>query len=58
MQVHLFGAAFGIMVALLLSRDGVPNNPKMSGSYRSTAEAFVGCLFLWVYYPSFNSCLS
>lgn len=28
------------------------------GSYSSLSTAFLGCLFLWIYYPTFNSCLA
>ena len=54
--VHLFGALFGVAVAKGLHFDGVKSS-KQASVYHSDVFALIGTLFLWVYYPSFNSLL-
>ena len=52
--IHLFGASFGIAAAALCGYSAFPR----SGRPSSTILAFGGALFLWVYFPSFNSALA
>lgn len=59
--VHAFGAYFGLAVSLAMrpSSGGAANAPgKLEGSsYSSDTFAMVGTLFLWIFWPSFNSVL-
>ncbi|XP_004524534.1 ammonium transporter Rh type B [Ceratitis capitata] len=58
--VHAFGAYFGLAVSLML-RPGKEQNEagKYEGAnYTSDIFAMVGTLFLYVYWPSFNSVLA
>lgn len=56
MVIHAYGAYFGLAVSLALDR-GVPNandDPEPSTTTSDTL-AMIGTLFLWCYWPSFNS---
>jgi len=57
--VHAFGAYFGLAVSLMMRPSSDQNNiGKMEGpSYTSDIFAMVGTLFLWIFWPSFNSVL-
>jgi len=51
--IHMFGAYFGLAVAWVL---GKPNSEKKEGpSPTSDIFAFIGTLFLWIYWPTFVS---
>ena len=51
--IHTYGAYYGLTVCLVLARQARPiTNIKIS--YVSNIFAFIGTLFLWLYYPSFN----
>jgi ammonium transporter Rh len=54
--IHTYGAYYGLTVCLILSRKTKPiTNVKIS--YISNIFAFIGTLFLWLYWPSFNYAL-
>lgn len=55
MYVHLFGVVFGLGVSKALNFNGLLINNKQSSVYHSDLFSFVGTLFLWVFYPSFNA---
>jgi ammonium transporter Rh len=56
MYVHSFGAYFGIAFSLMW---GKPKNTDNEGSsYYSDVFAMVGTIFLWMFWPSFNSALA
>lgn len=55
--VHLFGALFGLAAAKALHFRGVKSS-KQASVYHSDLFSLIGTLFLWVYYPSFNSLLA
>ena len=55
--VHLFGALFGLSASKFLHSGGVKSS-KQASLYHSDLFALIGTLFLFVYYPSFNSILS
>jgi len=56
MTIHTYGAYFGLTVCLILSTKVKPiTNIKIS--YISNIFAFIGTLFLWLYWPSFNFAL-
>ncbi|KAM9311918.1 ammonium transporter Rh type C [Gastrophryne carolinensis] len=59
MTIHTFGAYFGLTVAWILSRPNLKQNNNKEGSvYHSDIFSMIGTLFLWMYWPSFNSALS
>ncbi|KAF7275115.1 hypothetical protein GWI33_012169, partial [Rhynchophorus ferrugineus] len=58
--VHCFGAYFGLAVSYILNRNqNTSDNSWQSGintgSYHSNLLAMIGTIFLWLYWPSFNS---
>lgn len=58
--VHAFGAYFGLACSLMLRPTKDQNDAgKFEGAtYTSDIFAMVGTLFLWIYWPSFNSVLA
>jgi len=51
--IHTYGAYYGLTVCLVLAKKAKPiTNIKIS--YISNITAFIGSLFLWIYWPSFN----
>lgn len=57
MHVHLFGAYFGLAVSSRFSEPS-PSSEKNSSTPKSDLFSMLGTLFLWVFWPSFNSILS
>ncbi|XP_041470808.1 ammonium transporter Rh type A-like isoform X2 [Lytechinus variegatus] len=57
MYVHTFGAYFGLAVSLLVTRQAGRESPKEGAVYHSDLFAMIGTLFLWIFWPSFNSAL-
>ena len=58
MFVHTFGAYFGLAVARVLYKPEHSKNSNDSSNYNSDLFSMIGTLFLWVYWPSFNSALA
>ncbi|XP_007516709.1 ammonium transporter Rh type C isoform X2 [Erinaceus europaeus] len=59
MTIHTFGAYFGLMVAWILQRPNLQHSKgRQSSVYHSDLFAMIGTLFLWMYWPSFNSAVS
>ncbi|XP_062947649.1 ammonium transporter Rh type C [Cynocephalus volans] len=59
MTIHTFGAYFGLTVTRILYRRNLEQSKeKQSSSYSSDLFAMIGTLFLWMYWPSFNSAVS
>jgi ammonium transporter Rh len=57
--IHLFGAIFGLGVSIVLFCNDtdfmkIDNNPHITSNYRSNMFAFIGSIFLWLFFPSFN----
>jgi ammonium transporter Rh len=52
--IHTFGAYFGLMVSWMISPPSTKNHPHNVPNYISNALTFVGTIFLWIYWPSFN----
>lgn len=51
--IHTYGAYFGLTTCLILSTKVKPcTNVKIS--YISNIFGYIGTLFLWLYWPSFN----
>ena len=56
--IHCFGCYFGLAVSFMLrDMENVNDNAKEASVYRSDIFAMIGTLFLWMYWPSFNSAL-
>ncbi|XP_049675711.1 blood group Rh(CE) polypeptide [Accipiter gentilis] len=56
MHVHLFGAYFGLAVSSRFSEPS-PRTEKNASTPKSDLLSMLGTLFLWVFWPSFNSVL-
>ncbi|NWX14686.1 RHD protein, partial [Aegotheles bennettii] len=56
MHVHLFGAYFGLAVSSRFSEPS-PRSEKNASTPKSDLFSMLGTLFLWVFWPSFNSVL-
>lgn len=54
MNIHSFGAYFGLTVSLVLSKAVKPVS-KAESNYISNIFGMIGTLFLWMYWPSFNA---
>ena len=57
LYIHTFGAIFGFIVSILGYRKDygkILNNPHLKSDYYSNIISFIGSLFLWLYFPSFN----
>ncbi|XP_058150662.1 ammonium transporter Rh type C [Dasypus novemcinctus] len=59
MTIHTFGAYFGLTVTWILYRPNLEQSKERQSSvYHSDLFAMIGTLFLWAYWPSFNSAVS
>lgn len=59
MTIHAFGAYFGLAVARVLYRPGLRNGHENDGSvYHSDLFAMIGTVYLWMFWPSFNSAIA
>ncbi|XP_030577095.1 ammonium transporter Rh type A [Archocentrus centrarchus] len=59
MIIHAYGAYFGLAVARVLYRPGLRNGHENDGSvYHSDMFAMIGTIFLWMFWPSFNSAIA
>lgn len=59
MTIHTFGAYFGLTVTAILYRPNLEQTKDKQGSvYHSDLFSMIGTLFLWMYWPSFNSAIS
>lgn len=58
MYVHAFGAYFGLAVAKVLNNRELDTEKKESSTYNSDLFSMIGTLFLWLYWPSFNSAVA
>uniref|UniRef100_A0A7S0QNB2 Ammonium transporter AmtB-like domain-containing protein n=2 Tax=Cryptomonas curvata TaxID=233186 RepID=A0A7S0QNB2_9CRYP len=52
---HIFGAAFGLGVSVVVSGKRPSENPDNSPRYQSNNYAILGSLFMFCTYPSFNA---
>ena len=55
MFLHVFGAYFGLAAAAAMYRGVNHNNPKEGSVYHSDLFSMIGTVFLWMFWPSFNS---
>ncbi|XP_053565537.1 ammonium transporter Rh type A [Bombina bombina] len=59
MVIHAFGAYFGLAASIVLYRPGLKNGHENEGSvYHSDLFAMIGTIFLWMFWPSFNSAIA
>ncbi|KAI1897700.1 hypothetical protein AGOR_G00085980 [Albula goreensis] len=59
MIIHAYGAYFGLAVARMLYRPGLRDGHDNEGSvYHSDLFAMIGTVFLWMFWPSFNSAIA
>lgn len=57
MVIHTFGAFFGLAVTIGLGIPSTVEQVQNTSAYHSDVFAMIGTLFLWIYWPSFNSAL-
>ena len=60
MYVHTFGAYFGLAASFFFQAKNAINDKdkRCEGDYNSNLIAFVGTIFLWMFWPSFNGALA
>ncbi|XP_047217837.1 ammonium transporter Rh type B [Girardinichthys multiradiatus] len=59
MTIHTFGAYFGLMVTRILYRPNLDKSKhKNSSVYHSDMFAMIGTIYLWMFWPSFNSAIT
>lgn len=59
MYIHTFGAYFGLAVSwMVTNKNKCHENPNNSSGYVSNTFAFIGTIFLWLFWPSFNGGLA
>uniref|UniRef100_A0A8D0DCM9 Rh family C glycoprotein n=1 Tax=Sander lucioperca TaxID=283035 RepID=A0A8D0DCM9_SANLU len=59
MSIHTFGAYYGLCISWMLYRPNLNQSSRLQGSvYHSDVFAMIGTLFLWMFWPSFNSAIS
>ncbi|XP_075454695.1 ammonium transporter Rh type A [Ascaphus truei] len=59
MSIHAFGAYFGLAASAVLYRSSLKKSHDNEGSvYHSDLFAMIGTLFLWMFWPSFNSAIA
>ncbi|EMP31328.1 Ammonium transporter Rh type B-B [Chelonia mydas] len=59
MTIHTFGAYFGLMVSRILYRPQLDKSRQREGSvYHSDLFAMIGTIYLWLFWPSFNSAVT
>ena len=59
LYIHFFGAIFGITLSIVCfcnytEDNKISNNSHLNSDYYSNVISFIGSLFLWLYFPSFN----
>lgn len=55
MVIHAFGAYFGLACTRMIFKENMRENKKEGASYNTDLFAMIGTIFLWMYWPSFNS---
>uniref|UniRef100_A0A8C8HEF2 Ammonium transporter AmtB-like domain-containing protein n=1 Tax=Oncorhynchus tshawytscha TaxID=74940 RepID=A0A8C8HEF2_ONCTS len=59
MVIHTFGAYYGLSISWMLYRPNLDQSKRLNGSvYHSDVFAMIGTLFLWMFWPSFNSAIT
>lgn len=57
MFIHTFGAIFGVMCSWAYMNPKDKQQKHLGSSYHSNLFAFIGTIFLWMFWPSFNGAL-
>ena len=57
--IHTFGGTFGVVLSVILfcrenEFTSISNNIHLSNDYYSSIFSFIGTIFLWIFFPSFN----
>lgn len=59
MVIHAFGGYYGLAISWVLYRPNLHQSKQLNGSvYHSDVFAMIGTLFLWMFWPSFNSAIT
>ncbi|XP_012692011.1 rh family, C glycoprotein a [Clupea harengus] len=59
MVIHTFGGYYGLAISWVLYRPNLHQSKRLNGSvYHSDVFAMIGTLFLWMFWPSFNSAIT
>ncbi|KAM4592730.1 ammonium transporter Rh type C 2 [Odontesthes bonariensis] len=59
MVIHCFGGYYGLAISWVLYRPNLHQSKRLHGSnYESDLFAMIGTLFLWMFWPSFNSAIT
>uniref|UniRef100_A0A0R3RVG6 Ammonium_transp domain-containing protein n=1 Tax=Elaeophora elaphi TaxID=1147741 RepID=A0A0R3RVG6_9BILA len=58
MVIHCFGAYFGLGVAKMINKKEMIAHQHEGSSYNSNIFSMIGTIFLWAFFPSFNSALA
>ncbi|KAK1154663.1 ammonium transporter Rh type B-like [Acipenser oxyrinchus oxyrinchus] len=59
MTIHTFGAYFGLVVTRILYRPELEKSKHKEGAvYHSDLFAMIGTIYLWMFWPSFNSAIT
>ncbi|KAF6735576.1 Ammonium transporter Rh type C 1 [Oryzias melastigma] len=59
MVIHTFGAYYGLAISWMLYRPNLDQSSRLQRSvYHSDVFAMIGTLFLWMFWPSFNSAIT
>ncbi|XP_054627495.1 ammonium transporter Rh type C [Dunckerocampus dactyliophorus] len=59
MVIHAFGGYYGLGISWVLYRPKLDQSKRLNGSvYHSDMFAMIGTLFLWMFWPSFNSAIT
>uniref|UniRef100_A0A8C6K875 Rh family, C glycoprotein, like 1 n=1 Tax=Nothobranchius furzeri TaxID=105023 RepID=A0A8C6K875_NOTFU len=59
MVIHCFGGYYGLAISWVLYRPNLHQSKHNEGSvYHSDVFAMIGTLFLWMFWPSFNSAIT
>ncbi|XP_078386122.1 ammonium transporter Rh type C-like 2 [Cetorhinus maximus] len=57
MVIHMFGAYFGLSIIRILYRPNLDQR-KNESVYHSDLFSMIGTLYLWIFWPSFNTAIS
>ncbi|XP_061600128.1 rh family, C glycoprotein a [Cololabis saira] len=59
MVIHCFGGYYGLAISWVLYRPNLNQSKRLNGSnYQSDLFAMIGTLYLWMFWPSFNSAIT
>lgn len=58
MVIHTFGAYYGVGASFFFQNTKALKSENAVSSYNSNIFAFIGSIFLWMYWPSFNAVLA